>query len=204
MPAPVCPTPICPAWRAFPFRPVLNRRVRNRCESDRTLSRTEEVSPERRVSRACRRFAGHKGITMAEGCETNAVVRTFDREVNRLKSAAASVGRENRGPAWIGDMPTSEALSRDPVDSASGGAELLAPATTISAARSGFEATGAGPMLRFLGGSDPGPDRFWVCGAASGTGATLWTLLTQCDQPMSSFVPDHGLRIGGKDRKPGR
>ncbi len=192
------------ARAAFPFWPVLNEQVRVWCESDRRLFRTAQVSPERRVNRTFRRVADHKGIIMADICDTDTVVRTFNREVDRLKSAADTIQRANRGSPVINRPAAPPASAADSIGGAWAATDISGPATTISAALGGSDVSGPAPKLLFLGGSFAGPDGFRISGAASGATCDLWTLLTLREQSMSSFVPDHGLRIGGKGKTAGR
>lgn len=141
---------------------------------------------------------------MADSDETDTVVRTFDREIDRLKSNADTMRRANRGSAPTSDRATITASSGDTVEGAWAAPITTEPATTISAALGGGDATGVRPLPLFLGGSTPGPDGFRIGGAAGGAGHDLWTLLTLRDLLMSSFVPERDLRIGGKDKPPGR
>lgn len=140
---------------------------------------------------------------MADCYETNTVVRTFDREVNRLKSNADTMRRANRGSAPIGGRATITAAAGDTVDGAWTAQVISDPATTISAVQDGYDAASAKPRLLFLGGCVSGPDGFRIGGAAGEAGHDLWTLLTLRDLATSSFVPEHRLRIGGKNKLPG-
>jgi hypothetical protein len=147
---------------------------------------------------------------MADSYETDTIVRTFDREVSRLKSAADTIQQANRGtpvaraPSAATAPSAAMASAADSVASAWAMTDSADPATTISAALGGSDASGAVPKLLFLGGSVAGPDGFRISGAAGGTGHDVWTLLTLREQSMPSCVPDHGLRIGGKDKTPRR
>jgi hypothetical protein len=139
---------------------------------------------------------------MADSYETDTVVRTFDRAVSRLKSSADTMRQANRGSATFSESSVATVSGPDSVASAWAVPEVPDPATTISAALGGTDVSGSAPKLLFLGSAAPGPDGFRISGAAGGAAHDVWTLLTLREQSMSSFVPDHGLRIGGTDKTP--
>lgn len=135
--------------------------------------------------------------------ETDTAIRTFDREIRLLQSAAERVRRVNGGAAAIGDAAASAARAT-PVTAPPHMAEVADLGTTISAALIASDAAKSKPQLRFLGGSNPEPDRLLACGAPDADAPDLRRLLVQTDQPMTSFVPDHGLRLSTPDKTPGR